>query len=92
MAQAPLLLYDRQMNERGWVKVEISINQLESAINFWRQQVPDRGGIVLCEQAAALSKPYALMIYYQQRSIDLQQFEPAARAALEAFLKETTAG
>ncbi len=69
--------------------MEISINQLEAAINYWRQQLPAQGDAVLCAQAAALSKPYALLILHHQRSIALEQLEPAARQAFEDYLSRS---
>jgi len=70
----------------------ITLNELEAAINYWRQRSPAQGeAYVLCAEAAALSKPYALMIFHHQRSIELQQLEPAAQEALVAYLKRHSA-
>lgn len=42
---------------------DISIHDLEAAINFWRARSPSSGDeLKLCEEASALSKPYALLI------------------------------
>ena len=71
--------------------MEISINQLEAAINFWRY-VPNRGhsrSEELTPEALALSKPYALMICAHQRSIQLEQLEPEARAAIQKYLMQS---
>ncbi|MGE8510503.1 MAG: DUF3717 domain-containing protein, partial [Paraburkholderia terricola] len=39
---------------------EITIHELEAAINFWRARSPSSGDeLVLCKEASALSKPYA---------------------------------
>ncbi|CAH2920135.1 MAG: FIG00454030: hypothetical protein [uncultured Paraburkholderia sp.] len=44
---------------------EISIQELEAAINFWRARSPASGDeLVLCKEASALSKPYALLIVH----------------------------
>jgi hypothetical protein len=50
------------------VMSEITINELEAAINFWRARSPSEGDeLVLCKEASALSKPYALMIVQRRR-------------------------
>jgi len=68
--------------------VVISINELEAAINYWRQQNPAQGEAhVLCPQATALSRPYALMIFNGQRSIDTQLLDSSAQAAFDAYLQ-----
>ena len=48
---------------------DISIHELEAAINFWRARSPSSGDeLVLCKEASALSKPYALLIVQRQQT------------------------
>ena len=46
---------------------DISIHELEAAINFWRARSPSSGDeLSLCKEASALSRPYALLIVQRQ--------------------------
>jgi len=41
----------------------LTLTELESAINFWRQRSPSVGEeLRLCSEASSLATPYALMI------------------------------
>jgi len=65
---------------------EIPITLLEAAINYWRARSPSHGDeMCLCAQASALSKPYALMIVQRRTELSLDELEPIAREALEAY-------
>ena len=65
---------------------DISIHELEAAINFWRARSPSSGDeLVLCKEASALSKPYALLIVQRQSSVLPEQLDVDARAAWEAY-------
>ncbi len=67
---------------------DISITELEAAINFWRNRSPASGDeLTLCKEANALSKPYALMIVQRRKSITPEAFEPFARAAWESYVR-----
>ncbi|HEX7685925.1 MAG TPA: DUF3717 domain-containing protein [Trinickia sp.] len=69
---------------------EISINELEAAINFWRTRSPASGDeLSLCKEASALSKPYALMIVQRRASLPPDTLEPGARDAWEAYVRAT---
>jgi hypothetical protein len=66
---------------------DISITELEAAINFWRNRSPSNGDeLALCKEASALSKPYALMIVQRQTAISLLRLDPDARAAWESYV------
>jgi Protein of unknown function (DUF3717) len=72
---------------------EITINELEAAINFWRTRSPSTGDeLSLCREASALSKPYALLIVQRRTKLPEDGLEPAARAAWEAYLKARQLG
>jgi hypothetical protein len=67
---------------------DITINELEAAINFWRARSPSRGEeLALCKEASALSKPYALMIVQRQTTLSPEGLEPIARGAWEAYVR-----
>jgi hypothetical protein len=65
----------------------ISIQELETAINYWRERQPSFGDeLVLCPQAAALAKPYALMIVQSSQRIPLEALGEKARNAWDEYL------
>ena len=65
---------------------EIEITQLEAAINYWRAQLPSYGDeMKLCQQANALSKPYALMIVQRRKTLPLSELEPNALMAYQSY-------
>ena len=67
---------------------EITINELEAAINFWRARSPSSGDeLSLCKEASALSKPYALMIVQRRASVSSDGLEAGARDAWEAYVR-----
>jgi len=66
---------------------DISITELEAAINFWRNRSPATGDeLALCKEANALSKPYALMIVQRCPRLAPEALEPAARNAWESYV------
>lgn len=66
---------------------DISITELEAAINFWRNRSPSIGDeLALCQEASALSKPYALLIVQRQNAISPERLDPIARAAWESYV------
>lgn len=68
-------------------KMFISIQELEAAINFWREQSPSRGeALQLCPQAAALAKPYAMMIIQSSQRVPLDSLSGSAQAAWNEYL------
>lgn len=65
----------------------ISIQELEAAINFWRDQSPSRGeALQLCPQASALAKPYALMIIQSSQRVPLDGLSEGAQTAWKEYL------
>ena len=66
----------------------ISIQELEAAINYWRSQTPAGGEeLRLCPEAAALAKPYALMIIQGSQRVPMDVLDDAARIAIQNFQK-----
>jgi hypothetical protein len=67
---------------------EITIYELEAAINFWRARSPSSGEeLTLCKEASALSKPYALLIVQRQTALSPEGLEPIAREAWESYVR-----
>ena len=66
----------------------VSIQELETAINYWRSQSPAEGEeLRLCPEASALAKPYALMIVQGAQRIPLDVLDELARTAIQRFIK-----
>ena len=68
--------------------VQISITELENAINYWRSQHPSsRDTMTLCPEAACLAELYARMIVFQMTSISSAEFDSKAKKALQQAQK-----
>ena len=66
----------------------VSIQELEAAINYWRSQSPAVGEeLHLCPEAAALARPYALMIVQGAQRVPIDVLDEAARLAIQNFFK-----
>ena len=64
----------------------LTLTELESAINFWRQRSPSVGEeLRLCAEASSLATPYALMIIERRKQIDLAELSLRAQAAIAAW-------
>jgi hypothetical protein len=67
---------------------DITIHELEAAINFWRARSPSSGDeLVLCKEASALSKPYALMIVQRQTTLTPEGLDTSAREAWNSYVR-----
>ncbi len=67
----------------------VSIQDLEAAINYWRSQSPALGEeLHLCPEAAALAKPYALMIIQGAQRVPMDMLDEMAMSAIQVFLKD----
>ena len=68
----------------------ITIQELESAINYWRNLSPARGDeLSLCLEASALAKAYALMIIQGAQRMPIDVLDESARVAIQKFIKDT---
>ena len=66
----------------------VTIQELESAINYWRSQSPSEGDeLRLCAEASALAKPYALMIVQGSQRVPIDVLDDLARSAIQQFQK-----
>ena len=64
----------------------ITLPQIESAINFWRQRSPSVGEeLRLCREASALATPYARMIIEHRQSMPVSELSETAQLALQQW-------
>ena len=67
--------------------MDISLTELENAINDWRARRPSTGEEhTLAPEVNALAGAYALMIYHHQASIPMSSLDPFSRQLMEAWL------
>jgi uncharacterized protein len=67
----------------------IHITDIESAINWWRQQRPSPDGVTACPEVLALAEVYALMVYYHHSECDEDTMPPRAKDAWMAWYATT---
>ena len=67
----------------------IHITDIESAINWWRDQFPSPDGLSLGPELAALAEVYALMVYYREPLCDEATMPDKARQAWLAWYDTT---
>jgi hypothetical protein len=64
----------------------ITLPEIESAINFWRQRSPSVGEeLRLCKEASSLATPYALMIIERRSHYPLAELSETARGAIQTW-------
>ena len=69
--------------------MEITLTELEQAINYWRTQRPSSGEErCLSPEVNALATVYALMIFNKTRSVHLDTLAPATQRLLEAWRRQ----
>ncbi len=69
--------------------MEISVTEIEEAINYWRALRPSLGEErVLSPEVNALAGIYAMMIFERTRAVPLERVEPAARQLLESWRRQ----
>lgn len=72
---------------------DVSIQQLEWAINYWRQLYPAaRDTMTLCPQAAMLAEVYARMIVLKQTNVQLDSLRPETREVLVSAMAQAPTG
>ena len=71
----------------------LTLTELESAINFWRQRSPSVGEeLRLCSEASSLATPYALMIIERRKEIALADLSESAQIAIAAWYEAQAKG
>ncbi len=64
----------------------VTIQELESAINFWRQNSPSAGDEhALSAEVSALAKPYAILIMQGAQRMPLDLMAPLAQLAIQQY-------
>lgn len=59
----------------------LHINDIENAINWWRERSPSPDGITACAEVRALAEVYALMVYYHVNECDEDTMPARAKQA-----------
>ena len=71
----------------------ITLNELEAAINFWRQRSPSIGEeLRLCQEASSLATPYARMIIEHRAELPVTALSERAQLAFSIWKEAQTAG
>ncbi len=71
--------------------INLTLTELEAAINFWRQRSPSVGEeLRLCPEASSLATPYALMIIERRKELAVAELSERAQGALATW-RETLA-
>ena len=66
--------------------MELSVQELEAAINYWRHQKPACGNeFALSAPVAILARVYAQMIFYHASSLDFEQLDASAQQLLQTW-------
>ncbi len=66
--------------------MDLSLQELEAAINYWRSQRPARGNeFALSAEVNVLAKVYALMIFRRASHTSLEQLDTSARQLLQTW-------
>jgi hypothetical protein len=66
--------------------VNLTLSELEQAINYWRRMRPSQGEErALSAEVNALADVYALMIFYRAATFPLDDLAPVARELIEAW-------
>ncbi|MFC5474949.1 DUF3717 domain-containing protein [Paraherbaspirillum soli] len=72
--------------------MNISLPELEQAINYWRQQRPALGEeCALSPEVNALAGAYAMMIIEHSSGIALESLEPMAQQLIAAWRQASAA-
>jgi hypothetical protein len=66
---------------------EISITELEAAINYWRHKQPAQGEELRLSRAASLlAEPYAMLIMTKRKAVAIEQLDGQAQEAIRQWL------
>ncbi len=66
--------------------MDLSVQELEAAINHWRDRRPARGNeIALSPEVNVLATVYALMIYRRATHVQVDALDPHARQLIASW-------
>jgi hypothetical protein len=83
--------YACRFGDRNWscIPMDITLNELEQAINYWRTLRPSTGEErALSPEVNGLASVYAMMIFNQARSMSLDAVESGPRQLIESWRKQ----
>ncbi len=68
--------------------MDITLTELEQAINYWRSRRPSSGEErALSPEVNALATVYALMIYNKSRAVPYEALDPTSQQLFEDWRK-----
>jgi hypothetical protein len=71
--------------------MDLRVQELEAAINFWRERAPARGNeYALSPEVNRLATMYALMIFHGAATLDINTMDAGAQHLLHAWRAYTT--
>ena len=71
--------------------MDLSVQELEAAINYWRERHPARGSeFALGPEVNLLATVYALMIFRRQSSLHIDTLDPGVQHLLQAWRSNRT--
>lgn len=71
------------------MRMDITLTELEQAINHWRALRPSRGEErALSPEVGALATVYALMIFNRVKSVPAESLDPVSARLLDAARKQ----
>jgi hypothetical protein len=69
--------------------MDLSLQELEAAINYWRARRPACGNeFALSAEVNALATVYALMIFRGARTLPLEQLDSSTRQLLQTWREQ----
>ncbi|MEX8502779.1 MAG: DUF3717 domain-containing protein [Leptothrix ochracea] len=67
----------------------LHIQDLEAAINWWRERRPSQDGLIACDEVLALAEIYADMVYRRHTHLPQTRLKPTALSAWLAWYATT---
>jgi hypothetical protein len=66
--------------------MDMTLSELEQAINYWRAARPSQGEeCALSPEVNSLATVYAMMIFNRSGTVPMETLDPSARQLLEAW-------
>lgn len=70
--------------------MDITLPELEQAINYWRSLRPSQGEErALSPEVNTLATVYALMIFNQAKTVSFESLDPAVQQLLNSWRRQT---
>jgi len=69
--------------------MDLSVQELEGAINYWRARRPARGNeLALSAEVNLLANVYALMIFRRQMTVDIGTLDADVRRLIDDWRRQ----